>query len=315
MGTAAARGTALVTGGYGFLGRAMARRLKQDGWRVVGIGHGRWSPEEADAYNFDEWLDAEVNLPSLMTLRGPFELVAHCAGNGSVGYSVAHPLQDFHKTVVSTADLLEFMRLSGSRATLVYPSSAGVYGARADEPIREADDLHPISPYGFHKKMVEELLASYSTVFGIRIAVVRLFSVYGPGLTKQLLWDAGMRLRASRGGPATFWGTGDETRDWIECDDAARLLVAAADNPGSYSVFNGANGNRVTVRETLEMLRAALDVDVAIEFNGSVREGDPRFYHADIARASSLGWRPSVSLAEGIESYARWLNRHEDHLT
>src|SRR5687768_4048710 len=91
--------TALVTGGYGFVGRAVALRLKRRGYRVVGVGHGRWTTDEALARGFDVWLTAGVSLSSLMTLDERFDLVVHCAGSGSVGYSQTNPLQDFYKTV------------------------------------------------------------------------------------------------------------------------------------------------------------------------------------------------------------------------
>ena len=220
--------TILITGGFGFLGRVVAQKFSQQGYRVVGIGHGRWAPEEAMVCGFDVWLDAAVSLSSLTTLHERFDVVVHCAGNGSVGYSLTNPLQDFCKTVQSTADLLEYLRLSESQALLVYPSSAGVYGAKDDAPIKETDALNPISPYGYHKKIVEDLLASYSRTYGIRVAVIRFFSLYGPGLTKQLLWDASAKLRAAKARPAVFWGTGEETRDWISSEDATELIVAVA---------------------------------------------------------------------------------------
>ena len=301
----------MVTGGQGFLGKAVARQLKREGFRVVGMGRGSWSGSEAAAQGFDTWLAADITLSSLTALEESFELVVHCAGNGSVGSSVSHPLQDFQKTVVSTAELLEYLRLCGSRAMLVYPSSAGVYGAKADAPIRETAALEPISPYGFHKKMVEDLLASYSARYGLRVTVVRFFSVYGPGLTKQLLWDAGMKLRTVHGGPVVFWGTGEETRDWISSDDAARLIVAAAGSSERFTVLNGGSGERMTVRNTIELLRSALGVEADIEFNNAVREGDPSFYHADVSRAIALGWRPATSLSDGIARYARWLIQYE----
>jgi UDP-glucose 4-epimerase len=303
--------TVLITGGFGFLGRANALRFKGEGWRVVGIGRGRWAPEEASARGFDRWLDAGVSMSSLMTLDERFDLVVHCAGNGSVGYSLSNPLQDFYKTVQGTADLLEYLRVTASQALVIYPSSAGVYGAKDDAPIRESDPPNPISPYGFHKKIAEDLLTSYSRSYGIRVAIIRFFSIYGPGLTKQLLWDASSRLRGS--GPAVFWGTGDETRDWIHCDDAAALVMQVARTHEPFTLINGAGGRRVTVRETLSLLKAALGVDRPIEFNGVVREGDPRFYFADTSRATALGWRPRVELADGLSAYARWVLSHEPH--
>jgi UDP-glucose 4-epimerase len=304
--------TALVTGGFGFLGRAVAHKFKQRGWRVVGIGRGRWAPEEAMMRGFDEWLDAGVSLSSLMTLNEAFDLVVHCAGNGSVGYSLTNPLQDFYKTVQGTADLLEYLRLTKSEALLVYPSSAGVYGAKDDAPIKETDTLNPISPYGYHKKIVEDLLASYSRTFGTRVAIIRYFSIYGPGLTKQLLWDASTKLRNATDGPAVFWGTGEETRDWISSEDAASLVARVSRSDDRFVILNGASGQRVTVRQTLDLLKNALGATTEFVFNGAVRDGDPRFYHADVSRAKALGWVPAVPLQAGIRNYVKWLSAHRE---
>jgi UDP-glucose 4-epimerase len=299
--------TILITGGFGFFGRAVARKFRQSGWRIVGLGRGHWAPEDALKHGFDIWLDANVSFDSLMTLRESFDIVVHCAGNGSVGFSLTNPLQDFQKTVQGTIELLEYMRVTRSTAMLVYPSSAGVYGAKDDAPIRETDTLNPISPYGYHKRIAEELLESYSKSYGIRVGIVRFFSIFGPGLAKQLLWDASQKLRASSGGVANFWGTGEETRDWIFHEDAAQLMVEVARSPERFTVLNGASGQRTTVRETLDMLKVALHVDTAFEFNGIVRAGDPRFYHADVSRALALGWEPVTSLEQGIAEYASWL--------
>jgi UDP-glucose 4-epimerase len=305
------KNTVLITGGFGFLGRAIARKFKQLDFRVIGIGRGHWPPEEALSRGFDVWLNAGVTLSSLMTLKEEFSLVVHCAGNGSVGYSVTNPLQDFYKTVQSTADLLEYMRLTASEALLIYPSSAGVYGAKDDAPIKEVDALNPISPYGFHKRMAEELLASYSRSYAVKVAVVRFFSIYGPGLTKQLLWDASVKLRTSGGTPAVFWGTGEETRDWIYIEDAADLVAAVSRGKHTFTVLNGANGVRTTVKEVLRQLCIGLNIKPEFEFNRNVREGDPRFYHADVSRSIALGWRPRFSLPSGIEGYVKWLLAHE----
>lgn len=304
--------TILITGGFGFLGRTVAKTFKQLGYRVVGIGHGGWTLQDALQLGFDIWVDADVSLSSLMTLQEPFDLILHCAGNGSVGYSLTNPLQDFNKTVHGTVELLEYMRLTKSTALLIYPSSAGVYGAKENVPIKETDELKPISPYGYHKKIAEDLLASYSRTYGTRVAIIRYFSIYGPGLTKQLLWDASVKLRTSLDRVAMFWGTGEETRDWISSEDAAALVLAVSNTTDRFSVLNGASGVRVTVRETLELLQCALGVDTQIVFNGTVREGDPRFYHADVSQALALGWKPFTQLPEGIGNYVRWLAANQE---
>jgi UDP-glucose 4-epimerase len=296
----------LVTGGYGFLGRATASMFKSRGYRVFGIGNGRWDAAEAQLHGFDTWLDAPVSMSGLLTLNQAFDIIVHCAGNGSVGYSLTNPLQDFKKTVEGTAELLEYVRLNNSTAQIVCPSSAGVYGAKSDEPIKITDPLNPISPYGYHKKIAEELCESYSNSYNLNIVIIRFFSIYGPGLTKQLLWDASNKLLSAKNSKVQFWGSGNETRDLINIDDATNLILKASQCKNRFSIFNGASGLRITVREILEILRDELGASANIEFNKIVRAGDPLFFHADISSANCLGWSAAVNIRDGIRQYVKW---------
>lgn len=84
-------------------------------------------------------------------------------------------------------------------------------------------------------------------------------------------------------------------------------MADAARCPEQFVILNGASGHRTTVRQTLDMLKAALQVDTTIEFNGTVRAGDPRFYHADVSKALALGWGSVTSLKQGIAEYASWI--------
>jgi UDP-glucose 4-epimerase len=304
--------TILITGGAGFLGQACARQFHAAGWRVVGIGHGHWTIDEAHAAGFDHWVNAPVSIQVLTGLEEKLQAVAHCAGNGSVPYSLQQPLAAFENTVGTTALLLEYLRLHAPKAVVLYPSSAAVYGAAAEQPLRETVVPNPVSPYGFHKQMVELLLATHAQAFGQPAVAIRFFSIFGPGLRKQLLWDASTRLLSGES-PQLFWGTGDETRDWIYVDDAASLMLHLAEQSvrtnvtAGLKVINGASGIRVTVSEVLGRLAEALGSSAEISFNGEIRVGDPRFYHADVTQLRASEWQPSVSLDHGIANYAAWI--------
>ena len=303
--TAAATHNVLVTGGAGFLGRAVAHAYHQLGSRVTGIGHSHWTLAAATAAGYTDWYSSSVDSEGLAELEGAFDVVVHCAGNGSVPFSMTHPREAFERTVQTTVDVLEFCRAQAKPPVVVYPSSAAIYGAAPDELLTETSPSNPVSPYGFHKRMVEDLLASYASHSGIRAAVIRFFSIYGAGLNKQLLWDASNKLCAGADS-VTFWGTGEETRDWIHVSDAARLVVDAARLEAPFTVLNGGSGQRTTVLETLEALRAQLGSRTEIQFNGTVRPGDPRYYHADMACAMRMGWRPTTALEDGFRDYAQW---------
>lgn len=297
--------TALVTGAYGFIGRHVACQLARDGWRVIGLGHGTWVRDEWQKWGIAEWHSADIALESLITYAGEPEIVVHCAGSGSVGFSMTHPYQDFQRTVTTTLAVLEYARLYAPRARVAYPSSAGVYGEVQRLPIAETDPLSPSSPYGVHKRLVEDLCASYARHFGIAVAVVRLFSVYGAGLRKQLLWDASQKIAA---GENLFFGTGAEIRDWLHVEDAASLLIAAANHASeSCPVANGGSGKGVTVREILEELYTCFGRSAAPQFSGVARSGDPPGYVADISRARQWAWHPLVEWQRGVREYAAWL--------
>lgn len=296
--------TVLVTGAYGFIGRHVARAFAAEGHTVVGIGHGAWSREQWRQWGIAEWHTGDITLDNLVTHAGSPATVVHCAGSGSVAFSATHPHQDYQRTVGTMAAVLEFVRLYASDAAVVYPSSAAVYGYVSRLPIAETQSPNPVSPYGVHKQMAEQLCAAYARHFAVRTAIVRLFSVYGTGLRKQLLWDACSKLR---GGEPTFFGTGREVRDWLHVADAADLLTLAGKHASKdCPVVNGGTGVKATVAEVLQEVREQLGAGVAPAFDGRVREGDPPTYVADASRAESWGWRARRPWQQGIREYVEW---------
>jgi UDP-glucose 4-epimerase len=191
----------------------------------------------------------------------------------------------------------------------VLASSAAVYGAGHSQPIREADALLPYSPYGSHKRIAEELFASYGRNFGLNVATVRLFSVYGAELKKQLLWDACGRL-AKDASQLTLGGTGDELRDWLHVSDAAAVLQQAAIQAcaAGYTV-NGGTGVAVSVRQVAEQLCAVWGAGTVLGFSGQGRAGDPQYLVADVAEAAALGFAPRTAWQAGVADYVAWFKR------
>jgi len=155
-----------------------------------------------------------------------------------------------------------------------------------------------------HKQIAEELCLSYAKHFGISVAIVRLFSVYGIGLRKQLLWDACTKLLS---GPATFSGTGNETRDWLHVEDAARLLLAVGFcHSSSCLVINGATGFGVPTRQVVETIARAFGGVDRAQFSGLSRPGDPVHLVADMDGATALKWSPSHDLNVELARYLDW---------
>lgn len=296
-------GIALVTGAFGFLGRHVSKALAAQGTHVIGMGHGSWGRDEWRRWGIAEWHTADVTVESLTTYAGESDLVFHCAGSGSVSFSMTHPQQDWQRTVDSTLAVLEYLRVRRPNARLVIPSSAGVYGVATQMPISTKDTLHPVSPYGVHKRISEDLCRSYAVHFGVQTALVRLFSVYGVGIRKQLLWDACSKLSQ---GVVTFAGTGMETRDWLHIEDAAQLMLVAAQHASvSCPVANGGAGVAVPIREVVELLASRFGHSMPI-FTCERRAGDPTHYQADVSDALKWGWKPQHDRTIEMNAYVDW---------
>ncbi len=294
-----------MTGANGFIGRHVARLFAREGCTVLGIGHGVWTKPEWMAWGLNDWHCADITLRALQQYAGKPAAIVHCAGSGSVGFSMQNPLEDFQRSVTTTAHVLEFVRSVSPMTRVVYPSSASVYGAVDEPPIKEDSRTAPISQYGVHKLMAEQLIASFASQFGVAAAIARLFSVYGCGLRKQLLWDAcGKFTRNDR----IFMGTGNEVRDWLHVEDAAELLLKAVEHASARCpTVNGGSGEGVAVRDLLLHLgHGLLQQNVEPSFSGIKRAGDPAQYIAKIDRAKAWGWLPRRSWRDGVTEYAAW---------
>jgi UDP-glucose 4-epimerase len=303
-----------VTGARGFIGRNLAAHLAAHGYRVAGIGHGAWPVSDASRWGVSHWLNSDVstaNLGRLQTLAGAPDVIFHLAGGSAVGPSFHNPLEDFHRTAGTTAQLLEWVRTEQPSARVVCASSAAVYGRGHTGPILEETPVTPFSPYGYHKAVMEMVAASYRENFGLQVSTLRLFSVYGAGLEKQLLWDMCGKLLRNESA-VVLGGTGDEIRDWLHVSDAVRLLQIVAESTAvSGSVVNGGTGVGVSVREISDLVRSEWGSGASLSFTGERRAGDPDSLIADVTRARALGFLPKTDLRQGVADVVQWFRKQK----
>jgi UDP-glucose 4-epimerase len=294
----------LITGTYGFLGRNVAKEFKKNGDYIAGIGHGKWDKEEYSKWGIDDWYETTITFEALLNINKKFDIIVHCGGSGAVGFSRENPFEDFQKSVQSTLALLEFIRLQNSGCKFIYPSSPAVQGNLGHIQIREDMISTPVSPYGFHKKIAEELCLSYHINYKIDIGIIRFFSIYGNGLKKQLLWDACKKIHQSN--EVIFFGSGNETRDWIHVSDASSLLYYFSMKLNGFEIINGGTGIQTSINEIISLLSDYMEKKVVIGFNGVVKEGDPLHFWADIRKSLLMNWRPQINVSEGIRDYVQY---------
>jgi UDP-glucose 4-epimerase len=298
----------LVTGGGGFIGRHLIQRLVSLGSRVVSLGGNRNDMELVPGAHY---IFGDISRDTLETVDFVPEMVFHLAGGASVAASVADPPDDFLKTVFSTVLLLDFLRRHWPGAQLVYVSSAAIYGEAAHKKASHDLACLPISPYGVHKRQVEFLLLDYARMYQTRSIILRPFSVYGPGLHKQLLWDA--MQKASRG-VFEFFGSGEELRDWVYVSDLVECLLRASERASvAVPVFNAGTCHGVSVCEVLTELFSVAGVKHEPVFLGKHKEGDPECLVAGDSAEALLGPLFHTPLRSGLTAYVDWYRQRGVH--
>jgi len=297
--------TVLITGVAGFIARYVARHFAAQGWLVIGTDSS--PPENAPTANLKAYHQLRLPAPALGDLLKEYspEVFVHCAGRASVGLSVTDPLSDFYGNTVLTLEVLNSLRIHSPNCRFIFLSSAATYGNPQSLPISEGQLTTPLSPYGFHKLQSEQLCLEFAKVYGLSTASVRIFSAYGPGLRRQVMWDICHKAIIQKS--VTLQGTGQESRDFIHALDIAKALaLVATDAPMQGEVYNLATGKEVTIAGLAGLILGVLEYKGILEFDGEVPTGNPLNWHADITSIKSLGFNPTVNLEDGVKTFSNW---------
>lgn len=302
----ARNGHIVVTGGCGFVGANLVHRLAAAGEEVVVVDdlrtgrrehvEGRCRVVVGDAG------DPEVLGPALQGCSA----VVHLASETGVAPSVEDPLRDLKGNAVTTVMALEAARRAGVRR-FVFSSSGAALG-EVEQPLHEGRVPHPLSPYGAGKLAGEAYCQAYSASFGMEAVALRFSNVYGP-FSAHKRNNAVPRFvtRALRGEPLEIYGDGSRSRDFIHVDDICSAIERALQTEGiGGEVFQLATGVETTVKEL---------ADTVLELTGSTagivhrpaRPGEVERTSVDVSKAARvLGWRPRISLTEGLCSTIEW---------
>jgi UDP-glucose 4-epimerase len=187
----------------------------------------------------------------------------------------------------------------------VFLSSAAVYGAPRQQPITEEHPLAPASPYGHHKKLCEAVCAEFTQIFSVRTACLRIFSAYGPGLRRQVVWD--ICAKAVHESEVVLQGTGTESRDFIHAQDVASAVhLVACTAPMQGEVYNVASGQDIRIETVARHLLERLAPGKRLRVTGVLPPGTPRQWRADIGRLRQLGFAPQVPFEQGLNDVVTW---------
>jgi len=297
--------TVLITGVAGFIGRYVARYFSQQNWKVIGTDNSQ--PENAplaDLATYQRLQLPDPEFSNLLKTHSPHALI-HCAGRASVSLSVSEPAADFYSNTLLTFQILDALRLNAPDCKFIFLSSAAVYGNPSQLPIAETHPTNPISPYGFHKLQSEQLCLEFAKIYNQPTASIRIFSAYGAGLRRQVMWDICQKAISQK--CLILQGTGNESRDFIHALDIATALNVICDRaPMRGEVYNLGTGREVKICELAITVLRSLGEDFTPKFNGVIPSGNPLNWQADISKLKSIGFIPTVELKRGIETFANW---------
>lgn len=313
--------TALITGGAGFIGSHVAERFLAEGWEVHIVDSlitGKRANLPANA-TFHE-LDIRSRAAAEVVAKVRPAVMVHLAAQMDVRKSVLDPRFDADCNVLGSVQLLEAVREHSPATRIVFSSTGGaVYGDATVPPNKETYSKDPESPYAIAKLAVEYYLAYYARIHGLESAVLRYANVYGPRQDPH--GEAGVVAifcgRLLQGRALTVFGDGRQTRDYVFVGDVVDATWRAATQPlppvglVDARAFNVGTGIATDVLTLASVLRSVAGVSTPIE-HAPERPGEQRTSYLDITKISAaLGWRPGVSLEEGLRRSYEWFEaRH-----
>ncbi len=302
--------TVLVTGGHGFMGRAVVRELDRVGAAAVcprrpGSPHPRDLPGSHPAVDL-------LDTPALTAALRDVDLVVHLAArSGGIQFQESEEVDVFGANHAVTRSVLDASRAAGVRRVFL-ASSGVVYSGAAGELIGEHDQLASpnrdrVSGYAW-SKLTDELLGCWFAAAGaFEVVAGRFANVYGPGGSfdpaRSTVVHALVRkaVEAAPGGRMRVWGDGTAVRSFLHVEDAGRAVVTVLARGVSTHAYNLDGSQPVTIAELATAIRDEVDPAIALEFDRDRPQGPARRV-LDSAELRALGWAPTVSLADGIRS-------------
>jgi dTDP-glucose 4,6-dehydratase/UDP-glucose 4-epimerase len=298
-----AKNKILIIGSEGFIGNKLIQYYLQINYEVFGC--------DLNAPILNNYHFIKNDMTSTFWLQlfenKKFDYCVNAGGKSDVNASVINPTEDFESHVIETQKILEAIRNYNNNCKFLHISSAAVYGNPDQLPVMESSDCKPLSPYGWHKLMSENICNEFNKVYNIPIIIIRPFSVYGPGLKKQIFWDVFQKYKKN---PAEIelWGNGNETRDYIYIDDLISIIALLLINAEmKCDIYNIGSGIEKSIDDTIRTFLEVFGSIPRLIFNGNNKKGNPLNWKADISKIISMGYQNKYDFKKGISLTVDWL--------
>ncbi len=306
--------TALVTGGAGFIGSNLAKKLVRENYEVTVVDNLTAPRNDFDNFfktNSEiEFIPACFSSKEILSriTNKDFDYIFHNAAIPRVSYSVENPAETTDTNILRTVKLMEAAK--GNITRFVFASSSSVYGGADVLPTKNSHPRDPKSPYAWQKSAIEDIAKIFSSLYELDIVCLRYFNVFGPGQFGDSAYATAVSAwcyAIKEGKPLRSDGTGDQTRDMCFIDNVVQANIKAATASGKFfgEGYNVACGSRVSNNEILEFLKTRFE-NLKIN-HAPPRPGDVMHTLADISETKNrLGYDPEVQFWEGLEKTLEW---------
>jgi UDP-glucuronate 4-epimerase len=311
----------LITGGAGFIGSHLTRRLLERGDRVTVLDdfNDFYDPRRKRQnvaaflgrpdYRLVEGDIRDEALVHDLFRKSGFDAVIHLAARAGVRPSLEQPILYEEVNCVGTLNLLEASRHHGPQV-FIFGSSSSVYGINKKVPFAEEDEINlPISPYATTKRSGELMCFNYHHLYGLKISCLRFFTVYGPAQRPEMAIHKFTHLLA-QGETVPLFGDGSTSRDYTYIHDIIDGVVAALDRAYGFEIFNLGGAETTSLGDLVTWLADELAVEPRIEYLPD-QPGDVPITSADVAKAGRLlDYSPKVPIREGLRRFVAWYRQH-----
>ena len=301
----------LVTGGAGFIGSNLVKLLLQNNFEVKVLDNLSTGYKK-NIEDFDiEFIKGDVRDKDLLEKAvKDIKIIFHMAANIGNVKSLKNHQEDSEVNIIGTLNILEAARKFGIES-IIYSSSAAIFGEILKMPVDENHPQNPESPYGVSKLAGEKHVLCYSKLYSIKAVCLRFFNVYGinqrydaygnviPIFANRLL----MRKHL------TIYGDGKQTRDFVNVKDVAMANYLAGTKAQKSDVYNVGSGLSITINQLVEYVEEASGISTSIKY-ASPRKGEILHCKADITKIKNdFGFNPNADILEGLKEYFKWLKK------